>query len=71
MTVLVPEGVEVAVRGGGLFASQKVEAPERPPIAGGPRVTIDTRGPGGTLPHVRTRPTVKQVLKSVKRAIKG
>jgi len=67
VTVIVPESVEVVVRGGGLFASQKIESPERPPIAGAPRLTIDTRGPGGTL-HVRTRPTLKQ---SLKRALKG
>jgi hypothetical protein len=67
VTVLVPEGVEVVVRGGGLFASQKIEAPERPPVPGVPRLTIDTRGPGGTL-HVRTRPTPAQ---SLKRALKG
>ena len=73
MTVIVPEGVEVVVRGGGLFASQKIESPERPPIVGGPRLTIDIRGPGGTL-HVRARPArpaLKQSLKSVKRALKG
>ncbi len=73
VTVIVPEGVEVVVSGGGLFASQKIELAERPPIAGGPRLTIDTRGPGGTL-HVRTRPappTLKQSLKRVKRALKG
>ncbi len=73
ITVIVPDGVEVVVRGGGLFASQKVQSPERPAIAGGPRVTIDTHGPGGTL-HVRTRPTpptLKQSLKRVKRALKG
>jgi hypothetical protein len=72
VTVIVPDGVEVVVRGGGLFASQKIESPEQPPIAGGPRVTVDTRGPGGTL-HVRTRPTrptFKQSLKRVKRALK-
>jgi hypothetical protein len=57
VTVIVPEGIEVVVRGGGLFASQKIESPERPPIAGGPRVTIETRGPGGTL-YVRTQPTL-------------
>lgn len=62
VSVIVPDGVEVVVRGGGLFASQKIQAPERAPIAGGPRLTIDTRGPGGTL-HVRTRPTLKQSLK--------
>ena len=55
VTVIVPEGIEVIVRGGGLFASQKIELPERPPITGAPRLTIDTRGPGGTL-HVRSRP---------------
>lgn len=73
VTVIVPEGVEVVVRGGGLFASQKIQSPERASIAGGPRLTIDTRGPGGTL-HVRTRttpPTLKQSLKAVKRALKG
>lgn len=71
--MIVPEGVEVVVRGGGLFASQKIESPSRLPIVGGPRLTIDTRCPGGTL-HVRTRPappTVKQSLKAVKRALKG
>jgi hypothetical protein len=55
VTVIVPQGIEVIVRGGGLFASQKIESPERPPVPGAPRLTIDTRGPGGTL-HVRTRP---------------
>ncbi len=73
VTVIVPEGVEVVVRGGGLFASQKIESPEQSPIAGGPRLTIDTRGPGGTL-YVRTRtapPTLKQSLKAVKRALKS
>jgi hypothetical protein len=55
VTVLVPEGVEVIVRGGGLFASQKIQSPGRAPIAGAPRLVIDTSGPGGTL-HVRTRP---------------
>lgn len=72
VTVIVPEGVEVVVRGGGLFASQKIESPEGTPVAGGPRVTIDTRGPGGTL-HVRTRPpypTVKQSIKRAKQSIR-
>jgi hypothetical protein len=64
VTVIVPEGVEVVVRGGGLFASQKIDAPVREPIPGGPRLIIDTRGPGGTL-HVRTEPssTLKETLK--------
>lgn len=55
VTLIVPEGVEVVVRGGGLFASQKVDAPQQPPVQGAPRLTIDTRGPCGTL-HVRTQP---------------
>lgn len=53
--VIVPDGVEVVVRGGGLLASQKIDSPARPPIADGPRLTIDTHGPGGTL-YVLTRP---------------
>ena len=72
VTVTVPEGVEVVVRGGGLFASQKIESPERAPVAGGPRLTIDTRGPGGTL-HVRTqppRPAVKQTIEQAKQSIR-
>jgi hypothetical protein len=72
VTVLVPEGVEVAVRGGGLFASQEIEPPGVLPVAGGPRLTIDTRGPCGTL-HVRTRPpraTVKQSIESAKQSIR-
>jgi hypothetical protein len=67
VTVIVPEGIEVIVRGGGLFASQKIESPERPPIAGAPRLTIDTRGPGGTL-HVRTRPN-PTLMQSVTNAL--
>lgn len=67
VTVIVPEGIEVVVRGGGLFASQKIDSPEHPPIPGAPRLTIDTRGPGGTL-YVRTGPP--STLKgSIKRAI--
>ena len=57
----------MVVRGGGLFASQKIASPERPPVAGGPSLTIDSRGPGGTL-HVRTRPTPPTVKESIKRA---
>lgn len=55
VTVIVPEGLEVVVRGGGLFASQKIESPERAPSPGGPRLVIEASGPGGTL-HVRSRP---------------
>ena len=69
VTVIVPDGVEVVVRGGGLFASQKIEAPERSSVAGGPRVTIDTRGPGGTL-YVRSRPPRPTLTESVKSSLK-
>jgi hypothetical protein len=72
VTVIVPDGLEVVVRGGGLFASQKIESPERAPVAGGPSLTIDARGPGGTL-HVRTRPprpTVKQSINTAKQSIR-
>jgi hypothetical protein len=63
VTLIVPEGVEVIVRGGGLFASQKIDSPEHAPIAGAPRLIIDTRGPGGTL-YVRTHPSLKQAVLS-------
>jgi hypothetical protein len=72
VTVIVPDGVEVVVRGGGLFASQKIESPQQPPVADGPSLIIDTRGPCGTL-HVRSRPqhpTVKQSIKQAKKSIK-
>jgi hypothetical protein len=55
VTVIVPEGLEVVVRGGGMFASQKIEAPAAPPAPDGPRLVITASGPGGTL-YVRSRP---------------
>ncbi|MCL2769615.1 MAG: DUF1707 domain-containing protein [Solirubrobacterales bacterium] len=61
VTVIVPEGVEVVVSGGGVFASQRIQSPERAPLAGGPRLAINTRGPGGTL-HVRTRAQTTRAL---------
>lgn len=64
VTIVVPEGVDVAVRGGGLFASQKVQSPARSPLPGAPRLVIDCRGPGGTL-HVRSRPTTKATIKAL------
>lgn len=69
VTVIVPESVDVVVRGGGLFASQKIASPEQPPIADAPRLTIETRGPGGTL-HVRTGPT-PTLTQSLRRALNG
>ncbi len=68
VTVIVPDGVEVIVRGGGLFASQKIESPERPPVAGGPSLTIDARGPGGTL-YIRSRPPRPRLKESIKRTV--
>lgn len=67
VTVIVPEGVEVVVRGGGLFASQKVQAPEHPPVPGAPRLTIECRGPGGTL-YVRAHPA-GSLLQSARNAL--
>jgi hypothetical protein len=58
VTVVVPEGIEVSVEGGGWFASQVIEPPSGAGggrIPGAPRLRINARGPGGTL-HVRSRP---------------
>lgn len=55
VTVIVPEGIQVDVHGGGLFASQVIEPPSAPPVPGAPRLQISLRGPGGTL-YVRSRP---------------
>lgn len=63
VNVIVPEGVEVSVRGGGLFASQKLETPVSPPIPSGPKLRIEISGPGGTL-YVRSRPPAALGLKS-------
>ncbi|MFZ0043834.1 MAG: DUF1707 domain-containing protein [Solirubrobacteraceae bacterium] len=54
VTVIVPEGIEVTVTGGGAFASQVIDPPAGPPIPGAPRLRINGRGPGGTL-YVRSR----------------
>lgn len=53
ITLIVPEGVEVSVSGGGAFASQVIAHPA-PRIADPPRLNIHTRGPGGTL-YIRSR----------------
>ena len=55
VTVIVPRASKSSCAGGGCLPVRRSRSPERSPIAGGPRVTIDTRGPGGTL-HVRARP---------------
>jgi uncharacterized protein DUF1707/cell wall-active antibiotic response 4TMS protein YvqF len=54
VSVLVPEGVDVSVTGGGMFASQVVEPPSSRPVHGAPRLRINIRGPGGTL-YVRSK----------------
>ncbi len=53
VTLIVPEGITVSVSGGGLFASQVIEAPTAPPLPGSPELRIRVRGPGGTL-YVRS-----------------
>jgi uncharacterized protein DUF1707/cell wall-active antibiotic response 4TMS protein YvqF len=54
VTVFVPEGVEVSLEGGGLFASQHVDTSNAPLVPGAPVIRIRASGPGGTL-YVRTR----------------
>ena len=53
-TVLVPEGVEVELTGGGFGATRRVEV-EGTPGPDAPVVRVRTRGPFGTL-RVRSRP---------------
>jgi hypothetical protein len=53
VTVFVPDGVEVSVEGGGLFASQHVDTASAPLVPGAPVIRIRASGPGGTL-YVRT-----------------
>jgi hypothetical protein len=53
-TVLVPEGVEVELTGGGLGATRRVEV-EGTPGPDAPVVRVRTRGPFGTV-RVRSRP---------------
>ena len=55
VTVIVPEGVEVSVDGGGLFASQVIDSPQVPPVREAPQLRIHASGPGGTL-YVRSKP---------------
>jgi hypothetical protein len=64
VTVIVPEGVEVSVDGGGMFASQVIDSPQVPPVANAPRLRIHLSGPGGTL-YVRNRPPAGTLEKLV------
>jgi hypothetical protein len=54
VTLVVPQGIQVTVEGGGMFASQVIEPPAAPPVAGSPQQRIRLCGPGGTL-YVRSR----------------
>src|SRR6202042_1856646 len=45
VTVIVPEGVEVSVDGGGLFASQVIDTPQVPPVHDAPKLRIHASGP--------------------------
>jgi hypothetical protein len=54
VTVIVPEGIQVNVSGGGMFASQVIQPPSSAPVAGAPKLRINARGPGGTL-YVRSK----------------
>jgi hypothetical protein len=49
ITVVVPEGVNVLVEGGGLFASTYVDPTAASAVHGAPIVRIRLSGPGGTL----------------------
>jgi hypothetical protein len=49
VTVIVPDGVQISVSGGGLFESQHIDGLARSSIASVPRLRINARGPGGTL----------------------
>jgi hypothetical protein len=62
VTVIVPEGVEVSVDGGGIFASQVVDSPQTPPVPGAPKLRIHASGPGGTL-NIRNRPPAGKLEK--------
>ncbi len=49
VTVTVPDGVQVDVSGGGLFASEVIDTPPHSSIPNAPRLRIHARGSGGTL----------------------
>jgi hypothetical protein len=66
-TVVVPEGVEVELTGGGLGATRKVEV-EGDPGPDAPVVRIHARGPFGTL-NVRSRPRLRDSLRDGVRAV--
>jgi len=47
--VIVPEGVDVQIDGGGLFASQHLDIAHTRRLPGAPVIHIHASGPGGTL----------------------
>jgi hypothetical protein len=49
VTVIVPDGVEVELDGGGFLASQKVDISTTRVIDGAPVIRIHASGPGGTI----------------------
>jgi Domain of unknown function (DUF1707)/Cell wall-active antibiotics response 4TMS YvqF len=67
VTVIVPEGVEVSVDGGGLFASQVINTPQVPPVPDAPKLLIHASGPGGTL-NVQTKPPAGALEKLIETA---
>jgi Domain of unknown function (DUF1707)/Cell wall-active antibiotics response 4TMS YvqF len=66
-TVLVPEGVEVELTGGGFGATNNVDI-EGDPGPDAPVVRIHARGPFGTL-NVRSRPRVRDSLRDGVRGV--
>ncbi len=64
VTVIVPEGVEVSVDGGGMFASQVIDSPQVPPVRDAPKLRIHASGPGGTL-YIRSKPPAGTLEKLV------
>ena len=72
VTVIVPEVIAVSVEGGGMFASQVVEAPAALPVPGAPALRIRLSGAGGTL-RVRTRepPGVLERVREAGRQLRG
>jgi hypothetical protein len=72
VTVIVPEGVEVSVDGGGLFASQVIDSAQVAPVRDAPKLRIHASGPGGTL-YVRTRPpagTLEKLVGTAARSVR-
>ena len=61
--IIVPEGAEVVLTGGGVMCSRSVRLPAAPPAAGAPRVRIHVRGAFGSL-DVRAQARLGERLKA-------